>query len=594
MKFLRISLVFSLAAACTGNIDGTRGGGGDSDPSTKPDPVDPGHPTDPGNTKPPGGMTNPPPPDMTPPGSVVGKCTVATLAKPRVWRLTHAQLKNTLKDTLGFTPPSIASFPAEARIDKDDSRNGYANRADAMEITPLLADSYFKASEELANEVVAKTANYGLNCALASIGTGSCLRDFLTGFGAKMWRRPLTGAELDSFTALYNKSAGQGDGAAGGVRNLVQALFLSPSFLYRSELGGTPNADGVVALTDYELASSLSYTLWDSAPDPALYQLAVDGKLRDKAVLLGEAKRLLAATDKSAASMQSFVQQWLHLESMLGSPKDPAIFSTATPQVGADLLEELRLFFNSVVFDPMGDRSFKTLFTASYGFVNSRTAPLYGVQGVTGTALVKKDFPAGERKGLLTQAAFLWGHANSGGTHPIERGRYFREEVLCTGVPDPPPTVIVDPAFGNATLTARERLTIHEKEPACAACHTLIDGYGLAMENYDGIGRYRKQEIVMGGTAKNIDPSGTIPLPSTGDEINFSNYVDLIDKLSAKPDVFTCFASQYLDYSTGRKPGENASCEQDLITADFVSSGYKVDTLVLGVIGSPSFMARKN
>jgi len=588
MKFLKISLVLSLAAACTGNISGMSG---DQDPGN----VDPGH-TPPDNQPPgSGGSTGiKPPPDMTPPDTVVGKCTVATLARPRVWRLTHAQLKNTLKDNLGFTPPSIGSFPAEARIDKDDSRNGYANRADAMEITPLLADSYFKASEELAAEVAAKTSTYGVGCALASIGTGTCLRDFLNGFGAKMWRRPLTNTELSDLTKLYNDSAAQGEGPAGGLKNVVQALFLSPSFLYRSELGGTPNSDGVVVLTDYELAASLSYTLWDSAPDAALYQLAVENKLHDKAVLLSEAKRLLAATEKSAASMQSFVQQWLHLETMLASPKDPAIFSTATPQVAADLIEELRLFFNSVVFDPAGDRSFKTLFTANYGFVNSRTAPLYGVQGVTGTALVKKEFPATERKGLLTQAAFLWGHANSGGTHPIERGRYFREEVLCTGVPDPPPTVIVDPAFGDLTLTAKERLTIHEKEPACAACHTLIDGYGLAMENYDGIGRYRKQEIVMGGTAKNIDPSGTIPLPSDDSEIKFTNYVDLLDKLSTKADVYTCFASQYLDYATGRKPGENASCEQDLITADFVKSGYKVDTLMLGVIGSPSFMARKN
>jgi hypothetical protein len=161
-------------------------------------------------------------------------------------------------------------------------------------------------------------------------------------------------------------------------------------------------------------------------------------------------------------------------------------------------------------------------------------------------------------------------------------------------VPDPPPTVIVAPEFGSKSLSAKERLMIHEKEPACAACHTLIDGFGLAMEQYDGIGRYRKEEIVEGGVAKVIDASGSVPLPSDGSTLAFGNFVEMVDKLSEKKDVYSCFASQYIDYATGRKPGENPKCEQDLVTDAFVKSGYKVDALVLAVIGSPSFMARKN
>jgi hypothetical protein len=537
-------------------------------------------------------MTPVPPPKVD-----IGGCTAMTLAKPRAWRLTHAQVRNTLRDNLGFMPPSISKFPAEGRIDASNSRNGFANRADGLAISPLLADAYFTASEELADDVVARPMNYGIACPIANVGTGTCLKGFLTTFGLKMWRRPLTTPELDAFTALYTTSAGQGDGPQGGVKNVAQAFFLSPNFLYRSEVGNTQAAGTVTALTDYELASSLSYTLWDTAPDQALLDLAAQGKLRDKAVLMEQAKRLLAAVPKIAPAMQSFVQQWLHIEDLLEAEKDLMTYSLGTPQVAADLMEENRMFLSSVLFDAGGDKSFKTLFTANYGFVNMRTAPIYGLAGVTGTALARKDFNKDERRGLLTQAAFMWGHSNPDGTHPVERGRYFREEILCEGVPDPPPTVLVDPKFGDASLPARDRLAIHKKEVVCAGCHTLIDDLGLAMEQYDGVGKLRKDPTTgepMDDRGNKIKVSGTVPLPSDSSVLAFNNFVDLVDKLAAKPDVFSCFASQYMDYATGRRPGENATCEQKLIADDFVKSGYKMDALVLSVINSPSFMARRN
>jgi hypothetical protein len=312
-------------------------------------------------------------------------------------------------------------------------------------------------------------------------------------------------------------------------------------------------------------------------------------------VLLGEAKRMLATVQKTAPAIHGFVEQWLHTDDLVTGPvKDPAVFSLATPQVAADLMEENRRFVDSVFFE--GDRSFKTLFTANYGFVNARTAPIYGLQGVTGDQMVKKELPAAQRRGILTQASFMWGHANPDGTHPVERGRYFREEILCEGVPDPSPNLIIDPQFGDETLTARERLAIHLKEPTCAVCHKLIDGLGLAMENYDGIGRFRTEEAVKGGgPPKPIDAKGTVPLPSDPDTVlTFNNLIDLVDQLATKPDVYSCFASQYLDYATGRRPGELHDCEKQLVTDKFVKSNYNVDSLVLGVIESPSFTSRKN
>jgi hypothetical protein len=242
----------------------------------------------------------------------------------------------------------------------------------------------------------------------------------------------------------------------------------------------------------------------------------------------------------------------------------------------------------SVVFDNSGDRSIKTLLTAPYGFLNARTAPVYGVANVTGNTLTRTMLNPNERRGLLTSAGFMAAHADGDDTATVSRGRYFREEILCDHVPPPDPKdAMFDPMKITPDMTNRERLTAHAVNPACKACHSLFDGLGFAMENYDPIGRFRTMD-----KGKQLDPTGSVPLKSG--TITFNNFVDLIDKLSATPDLYQCFASQYLSYAVGRLPDQINDCERQLVTDDFVKSGYKVDALVLSVVNSPSFMARKN
>jgi hypothetical protein len=593
MKFRVTTLALSLAAlgsACVGTIPGSGNntGPGGGQPSGPGGPGSPG-PGGNGSMPGPGGPVNQVP-------VAQGTCNETTLSKPRVWRLTHGQVRNTLRDAFDFAPAAIDNFPEEARIDATNSRNGFANRADELKVSPVLAEMYFAAGDELAANVAANAAKYGITCPMAMLGAGqgACLKSFLQGFGTKMWRRPLADAEINSLTALYTTAAGQGTdaGPEAGLKTVVQAMFMSPNFLFRSELGD--KKEGVTRLTDHELASALSYALWDTGPDAQLLDLAKQGRLRDQAVLTEQAKRLMASVPRASSAMHHFVDQWLHTEAVGVLPKDPMVFSMGTKEMAADVKRETEMFFDSVLFQPGGDKSFKTLFTASYSFLNARTAALYGVQGVTGDAFVKKDLDPAQRRGLLTHASFMWGHANPDGTHPVERGRYFREEILCEGVPDPLPNIIIDPKFGDKTLSARERLEIHLKEPTCAACHKLIDGLGLSMENYDGIGRYRQDEIVEGGAAKRIDASGTVPLPSDGTVLEFTNLLQLIDKLADKKDVYSCFASQYLDYTGGRRSDDLNTCERKLVTDKFIESGYNVDQLMLAVIGSPSFTARRN
>jgi len=253
--------------------------------------------------------------------------------------------------------------------------------------------------------------------------------------------------------------------------------------------------------------------------------------------------------------------------------------------VAEDLLEENRRFVNGVVFE--GDHSLRTLLTSPVGYVNERTAKIYGATG-TGADLTRTNLDGGQRRGLLTQAAFMAAHADGDATRLVDRGRFVREEVLCLDVPAPPAEFkFMDPKITD-DMTQREKLTIHAANPACASCHVLFDGIGFAMEAYDPIGQFRTLD-----RGKKIDTSGTLPLPGRPD-LAFDDFVGLVDQLAKLPEPYQCFSSRYLEYATGRSAAQIAQCERDPLAKLFEESGYQVDKLILAVVASPGFVARRN
>ncbi|WP_438035893.1 DUF1592 domain-containing protein [Sorangium sp. So ce204] len=519
----------------------------------------------------------------TPPAAECG--APPALAKPRIWRLTNTQLANTLRDEFDIQPAALANLPNEARLD------GFANQASDLRIAPLLADVYFAVGEELGAHALQNPDKFGIACDVDSLAPGPCLDGFVTATGQKLWRRPLSTTEVTSFGALFAKTAAQGEGPAGGVKSVVEALFMSPNSLHRTELGTVKDTGAVTTLTDHEIASSLSYLLWDSAPDAELTALADQGELRDRTALLAQAKRLFDARDKAAPAMNHFFEQWLELESLSNSVKEASVFPMVTPELTADLKEELRLFTNSVLFDEGADRRFDSLFTGTYAFVNERTAPLYGLSGVTGDAMVRRELNPTERRGIFTSLPFLWGHAHSQDTGLVGRGSYVRAEVLCHRVPLPPGGIPNPGRFAEPDATGRQRLGIHAS-PGCAVCHDLFDGIGFALENYDAIGRYRTTEH-----EQPIDASGSLPLPSEENAlpgIVFSNFVELVDELAQKPDVYGCFAQQFAAYASGYDLPELDACEKERLVDEFARSQHAIDQLVLSVIASPSFIDRRN
>jgi uncharacterized protein DUF1592/uncharacterized protein DUF1588/uncharacterized protein DUF1595/uncharacterized protein DUF1587/uncharacterized protein DUF1585 len=541
------------AAGCTGNIAGDAEGNGAGE-----------------GTGPSGDRGN---------GPVNAPCGNAEVPRVRTWRLTNTQFQNTARAVFGFVGPTAEQLPSEAQPD------GFANQADRLSIPPLLASKYLQAAEEIADSVLARSGEF-LDCPVAALGTGTCLRDFLDRVGARAWRRPLTGAEVEKYTRLFAAVA-PSSGPEVAWKGVVQALVLSPHFLFRTELGGGGAAGSVTRLTDHELASALSYMLWDGPPDATLMQLAASGRLHEPASLAAQVRRLLGSAQASSQVVGSFFRQWLQFDTLAAmTNKDATLFPSYTPELVSDLVAESQALIDGVFFEAGGDRSVKTLLTATYGYVNSRTAPLYGVQA-SGTALVKTALPAAQRRGLLTGAAFIAALSDSDDTNLPARGRTVREQVLCEAVAPPAGNFQLDDPKITADMTAREKFITHTTNPACAACHDLFDGIGYAMEQYDPIGRFRTMDKM-----KTIDPSGTLSLASG--TLRFASYVELVDQLAALPETYACVAAQYAAHATGRAAAGIGSCERDAISKAFADGGYRLEALVSAVVTSPNFTLRRN
>jgi hypothetical protein len=556
-----LSLALLLAAGCTGNI------ASEKPPGKTPDQTGQGGSgmmTGKGGS---GGN-----------GPVNAACGVANTPRARTWRLTNTQFKNTALAVFGFAGPATDMLPPDGQPD------GFANQSDRLGVSPLLASRYMTATDEIAASVVSRSSEF-IGCPVAALGNGSCLSDFLSKVGARAWRRPLTAPEITRYTTLYGKiSAGNTPEVA--FKGVVQALLLSPNFVFRTELGGGGAAGTTTALTDHELASSLSYMLHDGPPDAMLTALADGGKLRDPATLAAQAKRLLGSGPQAAKIVGSFFRQWLQFDALPTLSKDTGMFPAYNEQLVGDLLGETQALVEGELFNPAGDSNVKTLLTAKYGYVNSRTAPLYGVQA-TGTAFVKTPLPAGQRRGLLTSAAFIAAASDADDTNLPARGRIVREQVLCASVPPPPGNFQFEDPKITPDMTNRERMAVHATNPACAACHAQFDGIGFALEQYDAIGRFRTTDKM-----KTIDATGMLPLPDR--TLTFSNYVDFIDQVAELPDTYQCLAFQYDSFATGRAANEIPQCERDAISKAFAGSGYKLDALVSAIVTSPNFAMRRN
>ena len=409
-----------------------------------------------------------------------------------------------------------------------------------------------------------------------------CARQILATLARRAYRRPVTEADVGGLVRFYEEGRERG-GFEAGIERALGALLVSPDFLFRV----VPDPPGVARgaayrLSGLELASRIAFFLWSSLPDDELLEVAAQGGLQDPAVVERQVRRMLA-DPRSEALAKHFAGQWLRLRNISGALPSDVIFPNFGESLRQDFVRETELFFDSIMRE---DRSITQLLTADYTFLNERLAKHYGVQGVYGSDFRRVTLTGDNRRGLLGQGSILTVTSYPDRTSPVGRGKWVLENVLGTPPPPPPPNVPeLEPAEDSGTVLAmRERMEQHRANPVCASCHRMMDPLGLALENFDAVGRWRAH--MPGGTA--IDASGSMP-----DGTAFDGPADLRGLLVRKPEQFaTVVTEKLLTYALGRGVEYYDAPAVREITRAAAANDYGLASLIVGVVKSTPFQMR--
>jgi len=408
----------------------------------------------------------------------------------------------------------------------------------------------------------------------------ACAEKIIAGLAHRAYRRPITADDLPQLLALYKQGAGTG-GFESGVRLALQKILVSPEFIFRVEADPADARPGTVyRISDIELASRLSFFLWSSIPDDELLAVAERGGLSDPAVLEGQVRRMLA-DPRSQALVKNFAGQWLFLRNIPGIQPDSTAFPNFDENLRQALQTETEMLLESTLRE---DRSVVDLLNTDYTFVNQRLAEHYGIKGVYGNEFRRVAVTDPKRRGLLGQASIMTVTSYPDRTAPTIRGKWVLEQLLGTPPPPPPPNV---PALKDdasvKVLTMRQRMEEHRASPQCAVCHRMMDPLGFALENFDGIGRWRDADGEEG--TEKIDSSGVLP-----DGTTFDGPVGLREVLLAKKDLFVeTFTERLLTYALGRGVEQYDRPIIRKIVRDAASDDQRWSAIILGIIKSKPF-----
>jgi hypothetical protein len=421
-----------------------------------------------------------------------------------------------------------------------------------------------------------------------------CAKTIIAALAKRAYRRPVSAEDVDELFQYYQDGRLRADGASArqgfeaGIRSAITGLLASPFFLYRAERVPTGLAPGAAyAIDDVELASKLSFFLWNTIPDEELLQIGIAGKLNDPAVLERQVRRMLA-DPRSVTLASNFLSQWLDMKRLDEIVPDQAVFPYASGRSDprADFRTELTLFADSIFKE---DRSVVDLLRAKHTFLNERVALHYGITDVKGDRFQRVELQQSARWGLLGKGAVLMAAAYPNRTSPVLRGAFVLKHIQGVPPATPPqnvPTLDEKDIGTTRALTMREMMAKHRSNPTCASCHAVMDPLGLALENFDGTGKWRDRDRYAGVA---IDASGTLP---DGTSVNGPD--DLRNALLRRPGQFVqTFTEGLLTYATGRKLEARDMPAVRRIVREAAPGDYRFSALVQAVVRSEQFRMRR-
>ena len=414
----------------------------------------------------------------------------------------------------------------------------------------------------------------------------ACAKTILSTLARRAYRRPVEAADLATLLEFFQEGRQQKQDFDAGIQLALQRILIDPEFLFRAEQQpANVEAGRSYRISDLELASRLSFFLWSSIPDDELLGLAERGELSDPAVLRGQVRRLLA-DERADELVTNFGGQWLFLRNLREVAPDPKVYPDFDDNLRDAMRQETELFFADQL---RSDRPMVDMLRADYTFVNQRLAEHYEIPRVYGSHFRRVTLPDDRRAGLLGQAGILVAtNTYPNRTSPVKRGVWLLENVLGSPPPAPPPNVPPFPEEeADASVTVRERMENHRKNPVCAACHARIDPLGFAMENFDAVGKWRDRDRVAGVP---IDPSGQLP-----DGSEFAGPVEFRQLMvENNQDAFVSTVTHKLfTYALGRGVEYFDMPAVRKVVREAAPTDYRWSSIVMGIVESVPFQMRR-
>jgi len=497
-------------------------------------------------------------------------------------RLTKVEYGNTLRDLLGVAPEVAAELPDEV------FGEGYLNS-----LSPLQSEKYLAIANEVLERILAPKDRPPTEVQTRLFGDmpepGSNLRAAAKTVARKLarsaYRRPASEAELDLLVRVFDLGQENQLDYSESLRLMFKAILVSPQFLFITPEKEPEAGQSIAPLDDYQLASRLSYLLWATMPDAELSSLADNGKLHEPSILRLQVKRLLA-DPRSRALFDGFGAQWLGILGLESKIFDTAMFPQMTAEMRASMVDEARLFFDSMIRE---NRSVVGFVDSDYTFLNGTLAELYGLEKtVTGPEMRKVKLEDANRGGILGMPGILATTSFPNRTSAVKRGVWVLEQVLGEHVPPPPPNV---PPLEKQdkqsveNLTLRQRTELHQTDAACANCHRILDPIGFGLENFDAIGRWRDRDDTGGA----IDAAGELP-----GEKRFSSPRELKAIIAGRQDELARnFTRKLLAYALCRQLEGYDEIVVDQLMEVIAKDGFRMQTLISEIVSSYPFVNRR-
>jgi hypothetical protein len=406
----------------------------------------------------------------------------------------------------------------------------------------------------------------------------ACVDRILATLARRAYRRPVKPAEVAALARFVAMAKADGQSTEQGLQLAIQAMLVSPDFLFRIEHDSNAASHPV---SDIELASRLSYFLWSSMPDDELLTLAEAGKLRAPGVLDAQVKRMLA-DPRSAALADNFSGQWLELRNLDVVKPDPQKFPEWNPALRDAMKTETSLFFDHILRE---NRPLEEFVDARYTYLNETLAKFYGIPGVKGPEFRRVELTTPERGGILGQASVLTVSSYPTRTSVVLRGKYVLNNILASEIPPPPPDVpSLDEGAVGVAMSLRQQMEKHRADPTCAVCHNKMDPLGFGLENYNGIGKWRTMD-------------GKFPVDATGSLPNGKSFATPAEMRALLAQQLPQFAhvvtEKLLTYALGRGLGPADRRTEEEIERRWATSSYAFQTLIYEVVHSLPFQARR-